>query len=49
MAAQTIYAAWVSDAILDVPEVVSFRLLMDDHYMPSPGHMAVLGSILYAI
>jgi len=46
-AAQTIYAAWVSEAILDAPGVDEFALVMTDHYMPSPGHMAVLGSIHY--
>ncbi|VIO80120.1 baseplate J/gp47 family protein [Bradyrhizobium ivorense] len=48
-AAQTIYAAWVSEAILDASGVDSFRLEMTDHVMPSPGHMAVLGSIIYAV
>ncbi|MGY3130122.1 putative phage protein gp47/JayE [Bradyrhizobium sp. USDA 4501] len=48
-AAQTIYTAWVSEAILNAAGVDSFRLEMDDHYMPSPGHMAVLGTIIYAV
>jgi uncharacterized phage protein gp47/JayE len=48
-AAQTIYAAWVSEAILAAPGVESFHLWMDDHLMPSPGHMAVLGSISYVV
>ncbi len=46
--AQTIYAAWVSEAIIQTDEVVSFRLIMDDHAMPSRGHMGVLGAITYS-
>ncbi len=46
--AQTIYAAWVSDAILQAAGVNSFDLVMDDHVMPNPGNIAVLGSIVYA-
>ena len=45
--AQTIFREWVSGAILDTTGVVSFDLIMDDHAMPSPGHMAVLGTISY--
>jgi uncharacterized phage protein gp47/JayE len=48
-AAQTIYAAWVSEAIMAAPGVESFHLWMEDHLMPSPGHMAVLGSISYVV
>lgn len=45
---QTIYAAWVSYAIMNAPSVVSFRLVTDqDFVMPSLGHMAVLETILY--
>lgn len=45
---QTIYAAWVSYAIMNAPGVQSFNLLTtDDYVMPSLGHMAVLGTILY--
>lgn len=46
--AQEIFAAWVSDAVLNAPGVGSFDLVMDDHPMPSNGAMAVLGSITYA-
>ncbi len=45
--AETIYAAWVNDAIMDVIGVKSFTLLMDDHPMPYNGSLAVLGTILY--
>lgn len=45
---QTIYAAWVSYAIMNAPSVISFNLVTtDDYVMPSLGHMAVLGTILY--
>ena len=45
---QTIYAAWVSFAIMSSPSVQSFQLLTtDDYIMPSLGHMAVVGTILY--
>jgi uncharacterized phage protein gp47/JayE len=47
---QTIYAAWVSYAIMNAPGVQSFQLLTtDDNVMPSLGHMAVLGTILYDV
>ena len=45
---QTIYAAWVCYAIMNAPGVQSFNLVTtDDYVMPSLGHMAVLGTILY--
>ena len=45
---QTIYAAWVSYAIMNAPSVQSFHLITtDDYVMPSLGHMAVLDTILY--
>ena len=45
---QTIFAAWVSYAIMNAPSVQSFNLVTNDDYvMPSPGHMAVLDTILY--
>jgi uncharacterized phage protein gp47/JayE len=45
---QTIYAAWISYAIMSAPGVQSFKLLTTaDHPMPSLGHMAVLGTIIY--
>jgi uncharacterized phage protein gp47/JayE len=46
--AQTIYAAWVSDAIFAAQGVASFDLTMADAVMPDAGHMAVLGAIAYA-
>jgi len=45
---QTIYAAWVSNAIMDAPTVRSFTLTTtEDYVMPSLGHMAVLGTLLF--
>jgi uncharacterized phage protein gp47/JayE len=45
---QTIYGAWISRAILDTPGVVSFNLTTyEDHVMPSLGHMALLGTVLF--
>lgn len=46
--AQTIFAAWVSAAILDADGVISFDLTMADHVMPDKGHIGVLGTITYA-
>ena len=43
--ATTIYAAWVSDAILNTAGVVSFDLVMTDAVMPGPGSLAQLGNI----
>lgn len=40
----TIYAVWVSAAILGAVGVNSFDLQMDDHPMPSNGHLGVLGN-----
>lgn len=45
--AQTIFAAWVSEAILQTVGVESFRLIMDDHVMPNRGALGVLGAITY--
>lgn len=45
--AQTIYASWVSDAITNVPGVINFKLIMEDHPMPNNGALAVLGTIIY--
>jgi uncharacterized phage protein gp47/JayE len=45
--AQTIFAAWVSAAVLGAAGVNSFDLVMDDHPMPSNGSLAVLGNISY--
>jgi uncharacterized phage protein gp47/JayE len=45
---QTIYAAWVSYAIMNATGVQSFKLVTtDDYLMPSLGHMAVLGTVLF--
>jgi uncharacterized phage protein gp47/JayE len=44
----TIYSAWVSDAILNTPDVDYFDLTMADFVMPNNGSMAVLGNIIYA-
>jgi uncharacterized phage protein gp47/JayE len=45
---QTIYAAWKYQAIFNTPDVVSFAMATAlDDVMPSPGHMAVLGDIVY--
>jgi uncharacterized phage protein gp47/JayE len=45
---QTIYAAWVSYAIMNAPSIISFELVTNtDYVMPDQGHMAVLGTILY--
>lgn len=45
---QTIYAAWISAAIMQAPSVISFDLVTNtDFVMPNIGTMAVLGTILY--
>jgi uncharacterized phage protein gp47/JayE len=45
---QTIYAAWVSYAIMNAPSVVSFDLVTNaDYVMASVGNMAVLGTIYF--
>jgi uncharacterized phage protein gp47/JayE len=45
---QTIYAAWVSYAIMSAPNITSFNLVTTaDYVMPSLGNMAVLETILY--
>src|SRR5262245_4359037 len=45
---QTIYGAWKSYAIMSTPGIISFDLLdCTDDIMESPGHMAVLGDIVY--
>ena len=45
---QTIFAAWKSYAIMNAAGVVSFHLANnEDDLMDSPGHMAVLGSVVY--
>jgi uncharacterized phage protein gp47/JayE len=45
---QTIYAAWVSYAVMNTPGIESFTLMTtDDYIMPDLGHMAVLGTLLF--
>jgi uncharacterized phage protein gp47/JayE len=45
---QTIFAAWISSAIMNAPSVVSFTLITNaDVPMASVGNMAILGTILY--
>ena len=44
---QTIYEAWVSEAISATPGIEHFRLEMDDHAMPSNGAMAVPGTVTF--
>lgn len=45
---QTIYAAWVSYAIMNAPGIESFKLITTaDNVMPSLGHMAVLGTVTF--
>jgi uncharacterized phage protein gp47/JayE len=45
---QTIFAAWKSYAVMNAAGVVSFDMnIFTDDIMPSPGHMAILGSIIY--
>lgn len=43
--AQTIYASWVSEAVSSVSNVDYFDLVMENHVMPSKGHLAVLGNV----
>jgi uncharacterized phage protein gp47/JayE len=46
---QTIYNAWKQQAIMNAPGVVSFSsTIAADDTMISPGHMAVMGDIVYA-
>ena len=45
---QTIYSAWISSAIMNAAGVKSFNLITtDDIVMPSLGHMAVMGTLLF--
>lgn len=46
---ETVYGAWLNHAIMDAPGVISFNLANCDvdRFMPSPGHLGVLGSIVY--
>ena len=43
---QTIYAAWISNAVMEAAGVAYFDLVMTDHVMPTKGSLAVLGTIL---
>ena len=45
--AQTIYAAWVSDAIYETAGVEYFDLIMADHVMPTNGSLAVMGTVTW--
>lgn len=45
--AQTIYRAWVSDAILNASGVQSFDLRMQDAVMATPGNIATLGAVTH--
>lgn len=45
--ATTIYAAWISNAILETEDVESFDLITTDFVMPNNGSMAVLGTVIY--
>lgn len=45
---QTIYEAWISYAVMNAPGVQSFNLVNgQDWVMPSLGHMAVMGTLLF--
>jgi uncharacterized phage protein gp47/JayE len=45
---QTIFAVWKAQAIMNTVGVISFDLVdWDDDVMPSKGHMATLGDIVY--
>ena len=44
--AQTIYAAWINDAVYQATGVKYFDLGMSDHAMPGNGSIATLGNII---
>ena len=44
----TIYSSWVESAISDALGVDHYELAFVTQAMPSPGHLGVLGSIIYA-
>jgi hypothetical protein len=47
---QTIFAAWKYQAIMEAAGVDSFDLRYStDDVMQSPGHMAIVGDIVYGI
>ena len=43
----TIYASWIDEAVSQAVGEDHHSLIADDIVMPSPGHLAVLGSIIY--
>lgn len=45
--ATTIYASWVSEAIMSVAGVENFTLIMEDHPMPHGGALAVMGTVVF--
>jgi len=46
----TVFAAWKYHAIMEAPGVTSFDLrVVDDDVMQSPGHLAVLGDVVYTV
>jgi uncharacterized phage protein gp47/JayE len=45
--AQTIYSAWVSDAVLNTAGIDHPDLTMADHAMPTAGSLAVMGTATY--
>jgi len=45
---ETIYSSWVEAAIADAVGVDHFELTFNTTPMPSPGHLGILGSIVYA-
>jgi uncharacterized phage protein gp47/JayE len=45
---QTIYAPWKTSAVMETPGLISFSTdSCDDDIMETPGHMAVLGDLIY--
>jgi uncharacterized phage protein gp47/JayE len=44
----TIYESWVESAIADAVGVDHFELVFSTTQMPSPGHLGILGSVIYA-
>ena len=45
---ETVYASWVEAAIGDAIGVDHYELVFFTQPMPSPGHLGILGSIIYA-
>jgi uncharacterized phage protein gp47/JayE len=44
----TVYNSWVESAISDAVGVNHFELTFATTVMPTPGHLAILGSVIYA-